>query len=145
MSASGKWSDGSPIVGEWRKGTFAAAGAGAGAAGNAALKGVARFNGRWAGQVCNQFRDRPEHCWSLNLVAKDGVLEARWLTPNKESSRASGTVGPDGAVTITLHSFSGRGEATQATLTGRVKDGRMEANGEWRGGVVARGSWTRPS
>ena len=107
------------------------------------VRAVLSSLGKYVGEVCNQFRDRPPHCFKLPLTASNGKLAARWKTPKGEDSSASGKIASDGKVELTLHSFTPGGEATQATLTGRIGNGVIDAAGKWRGGLALKGSWKR--
>jgi class 3 adenylate cyclase len=140
ISASGNWSDGTSIVGEWRKGTFATAPVSPPAAAKAPR--AAALDGRYQGQFCNQLRER-EQCWAAPLLVKDGALSAQWKTLRGEASSAEGTLASDGTATITVRSFNARGEPVQATLKGRESNGVIEMNGDWRGGMKIRGRWSR--
>jgi class 3 adenylate cyclase len=144
ISASGNWSDGGSVTGEWRKGTFATAPASASSAAKPAAKPVAT-SGRFEGQVCNRPQNRPEACWPLGLVAKDGVLTSQWKTPQGGASRAEGTLAANGTAQLKLFSFNPRGEPVHATLEGRETNGVLELDGKWGGGMLLRGRWNRGS
>lgn len=138
IGASGKWADGGLVTGDWRRGSFASA-----LPPVPPSKDAARYDGRYAGRLCNEPRDRKPSCWPVDLVAREGRIEGRWASRSKNTSRASGTIAADGRVDMKLNAWTPKGAPIEAAMAGRFADGALGLAGEWADRVAISGQFKR--
>jgi class 3 adenylate cyclase len=113
------------------------------AAGPSVPTALARYDGIYPGQLCNQFRDKAPNCWRVELLVRNGAIAGNWLSPTKKPSQASGKVAADGTVELNLSSWTRQEAPIAAVLVGRIADEAISASGQWRGANTVIGSWKR--
>jgi len=136
ISASGKWRDGGAVSGEWKRQQSVTAPAGAPAS-------AARYDGTYNGRLCSQPRNKAPHCWPVDLIVRNGVADAEWLSRTKNPSKATGSIAADGALNMKLAAWTADGNPIDGVLSGRVVDDAIAASGQWRDGVAIAGDWKR--
>ncbi len=138
INASGKWSEGGTVTGQWSREPAVAPAT----ATKPASQAAARFDGNYQGQLCLRPRDKPSNCWTVELLARNGRLEGSWMSRVGKTSHANGTINADGAVEMKLHGWSAKGDPSEASVTGRVANDTLAVSGRWPDTPVT-GSWTR--
>jgi class 3 adenylate cyclase len=98
-------------------------------------------NGTYGGRLCDEFRARKPKCWPAILVVSDGVIAGGWRSTGRKASSASGTIRADGTVEVKLAGWDPDGRPDDATLSGRIEEGRISASGAWRIGGEIAGTW----
>ena len=100
-----------------------------------------QHDGRYEGQLCNKWNAQ---CWPVALVIRDGLAEGSWLSGStKKTATARGDVTAEGAVQLTLATWTPDGRPAQAELRGRVVSGAINVSGSWNTGGQVAGNWTR--
>jgi hypothetical protein len=89
-----------------------------------------QHDGTYAGQLCNQLRDRKPVCWPVELVVRDGAAQASWLSRSTNTSTASGVV-------------TGDGKPMDGLVVGHLEDGALTGSGRWRSGIPVAGRFER--
>jgi len=139
MNASGRWYDGTPVSGHWKRAPTAAAASAAAVA----PKGVAQYDGIYKGQFCSLDQNKAQFCWAVPLTVRGGVAEGSYLRPTKQTATVKGTVAADGTVELKLSSWTLKGDPVSTVLTGRASGDAIAASGQWREGPPISGNWTR--
>lgn len=105
-----------------------------------------QIDGHYDGMLCN-FPNDPSKtaCWHVDFNVQNGAGTASW--PNRRLGKTSSahiSIGPAGATKVALEGWSMKdGSALGGTLTGRVVDNHLDAEGRWGNGVRIDGHWTR--
>jgi hypothetical protein len=139
VTASGKWSEGGAVAGNWKRTQVAAATPAAATA----PKGAAQYDGTYNGQLCNQFQNKPPNCWQVTLTVRNGIAEGSWLSRTQNTSKATGTISANGAMELKLAAWTPQGNPTDGVLLGRVANDAITASGKWRDGLAIAGDWKR--
>lgn len=138
ISASGQWRGGGAIAGNWKR-TLAAA-----PAATVAPKSAAQYDGAYSGRLCNHPKiEAKPRCWPVELVVRNGIAEASWLSLTKSTSTANGTIAASGALELKLTGWTREGKPTGGGMAGRVAGDAITASGKWREGTPIAGNWER--
>ncbi len=100
-------------------------------------------DGDYRGRLCNDFLDRPQSCWGVELAVGGGKVEATWLSRSGHASRATGTLADDGRVMIEIAGWTFDGRPHRASLRGQLTGDELVLFGQWRDGTAISGTWTR--
>ncbi|TWO72867.1 hypothetical protein FN976_01075 [Caenimonas sedimenti] len=104
-----------------------------------------RFDGVYAGRLCNQFANRAPNCWPVELTVRDGAVEGSWPSRAGPTSTARGRLDAAGAVALNLQGWSRKDQSMHGTLTGRVADGAMTVSGQWGDRATIDGTFKQAS
>ena len=138
LEVSGQWRGGIPLTGSWTRADAVAA-----SAGGSASSGIARYDGAYAGRLCNREAEAPR-CWGgVTLTVRGGEVQGRWVSHTSKIAAVRGTVADDGAVELTLASWDNKGKPAKADLRGRFADGAIHAAGHWAPRPEVTGEWKR--
>jgi len=113
---------------------------------SASLGGTRRFDGDYAGSMCN-FPDDParRRCFTSKFHVQSGGADWSW------TSRATGkpasarlTIASEGIVGVAVDGWNiNDGSPLAGTLRGRASDNGIEARGHWANGAPVEARWTR--
>jgi class 3 adenylate cyclase len=123
-----------------------AGGAAAADASRRASGGANQADGHYDGMLCN-FPNNPGKtvCWHVDFKVQNGAATASW--PNRllgKTAYAHVSIGPAGASKLALDGWNGKdGSVLTGTMSGRVADNHLDAEGRWANGVRIDGHWTR--
>ena len=136
ISVSGQWRGGGAIAGNWKRMLAAAPAA------TVAPRSAAQYDGAYSGRLCNhpKIESKPR-CWPVELVVRNGIAEASWLSVTRKTSTAKGTVAASGALELKLTGWTREGKPTDAVMAGRVAGDAITASGKWRDGTPIAGKW----
>ncbi len=110
------------------------------------LKGSARFDGVYEGQLCSE---RPSkmpgmRCWPLTLRVDGGRVHGTWThVVTRKQASARGSIAADGSVLVTLDSWTPKGDPVDGSLTGNWEKNVITLSGKWKGGAPVSGTWKR--
>ena len=107
-----------------------------------AAKSAAQYDGTYNGRLCSYFRERTA-CRPVALVVRNGIAEGSWTTVANKTSTVKGTVDANGALELTMASWTLAGKLSEASLAGHVVDHAITASGQYRNGVAISGNWKR--
>lgn len=116
------------------------------ASADAGQPGSNQADGHYNGMLCN-FPNNPSKtvCWHVDFKVQNGAATASW--PNRllgKTAYAHVSIGPAGASKLALDGWNGKdGSALTGTMSGRVVDNHLDAEGRWANGVRIDGHWTR--
>jgi class 3 adenylate cyclase/Tfp pilus assembly protein PilE len=105
-----------------------------------ASKSLAQYDGTYNGRLCSYFRERTA-CRPVALVVRNGIAEGSWTTVANKTSTVKGTVDANGALELTMASWTLAGKLSEASLAGHVVDHAITASGQYRNGVAISGNW----
>jgi len=112
----------------------------------AASVGPARFDGDYAGSMCN-FPENPARrfCWTSKFHIESGGAAWSWMsrvTGKRASARL--TIAPDADVAVAMDGWNiNDGSPLAGTLRGRASDDGIDAQGRWANGAPMEAHWTR--
>lgn len=141
LGASGKWSTGDEIAGSWHRAAQAAAPP-------TAPKGssdAAKYDGIYSGRMCRVVPDKPPVCWTLDLWARNGAIDSRWMQASGRIASLHGTVDDGGGVEMKFLAWTAKGDPVKATVAGRLVDAGLEVSAQGRERIPLTGSWKRVS
>jgi hypothetical protein len=139
ITASGQWSNGPVVTGDWKRTQVSAAAPAA----KAAPVLMASHDGTYSGQLCYPVPNKPPFCWAVALVVRNGIAEGSWISPAQKTATATGTIAADGSVQLNLETWTREGTPVKAALMGRIVDGAITASGQWSTGGSVTGDWKR--
>ena len=141
ITASGRWSAGGNITGEWRRKQVATAAPPA----KAAPVLSSSHDGTYSGQFCYPVPNKSPFCWPVDLVVRNGIAEGGWISWAGKGKTATvrGPVAADGLVRLKLDTWDKSGNPVNANLIGRVADGAITTSGQWSTGGSLTGEWKR--
>jgi class 3 adenylate cyclase len=107
-------------------------------------KGVERFDGAYLGRMCTTRTDGSPRCWKVALQVQKGALSGSWIGQYSSSpSRTTGTIAPDGSVTMTADGYKPNGDPLAGKLSGSWADNAISVTGNWSNGFPLTANWTR--
>lgn len=105
-----------------------------------------RFEGVYEGRLCSE---RPAkmpgmRCWPVILKVDGRNVLANW-TPaaTKKQATARGTIAADGAVRVTLNSWTPKGDPIDGSMSGKWEKNVISLSGKWNNGMIVSGTWKR--
>ena len=106
--------------------------------------GVERFDGAYLGRMCSTNRDGSPRCWRVALQVQKGALSGSWVGQySSNPSRTTGTIAPDGSVTMTADGYKPNGDPLAGKLSGSWADNAISVTGNWSNGFPLTANWTR--
>ena len=108
--------------------------------------GSPRFDGDYAGSMCN-FPENPARrfCWTSKFHIEGGGAAWSWMsrvTGKRASARL--TITPDADVAVAMDGWNiNDGSPLAGTLRGRASDAGIDAQGRWANGAPMEAHWTR--
>ncbi len=107
-------------------------------------KSADRFDGTYAGRMCSVNRAGERRCWPVNVTVRHGALSGTWASRYSEyPARATGTVGSDGSVSVSLDGFNPKGGLLPGNASGRWSNNTITVSGRWLNGSPVDVSWTQ--
>ena len=107
-------------------------------------KSADRFDGTYAGRMCSANRAGERRCWPVNVTVQHGALSGTWESRYSEHlARATGTVGADGSVSVSLDGFNPKGGLLPGNASGRWSNNTITVSGRWLNGSPVDVSWTK--
>jgi hypothetical protein len=106
---------------------------------------VAPVNAAYDGDVCTFPSDAARKtCSRVALKFQDSIANPTWASRAKgKYANARITVDGKGEVTIAIDGWNNDGSPLTGTLTGRLVDDRIDAEGRWANGAPVDGHWKR--